>query len=168
MSISEIVNAVKQIGNKHITLTGGEPLLNKQAPELVSKLCREGFIVNIETNGTIDVVQYQNENTVITMDYKTESSGENTKMSVDRINTLRSCDILKIVCCETDFDDVEKLLSLIQTDAYIYISPIFGKVNPVSLVNFLKRMREKNIRSENIRMQIQLHKIIWHPEQRGV
>lgn len=168
MTVEQIIDEVKRIGNKHVTLTGGEPLQNKSTPALVDNLCKSGYFVNIETNGSFDVSAYQNENTIITMDYKTISSGENHKMSIERINTLRSCDVLKIVCADSDLHDVAKLLSEIETDAEVYISPVFGKEDPKELVTFLKMLRDTKVKSERIRVQIQLHKIIWNPEERGV
>lgn len=166
MSIDDIVCRAKLIGNTHITLTGGEPLINPDSLRLVSALCDAGFIVNIETNGSVDVTLFQNDKTVITMDYKTISSGENKKMSIDRINTLRKCDVLKIVCEESDFGDITAMLLKIKTEATVFISPVFGKIELKSLVSFAKRLR--NCGLKNIRVQVQLHKIIWNPEERGV
>lgn len=166
MSIDDIVCRAKLIGNTHITLTGGEPLINPDSLRLVSALCDAGFIVNIETNGSVDVTLFQNDKTVITMDYKTISSGENKKMSIDRINTLRKCDVLKIVCEESDFCDITAMLLKIKTEATVFISPVFGKIEPKILVSFAKKLR--NCGLKNIRVQVQLHKIIWNPEERGV
>lgn len=166
MSIDDIVCRAKLIGNTHITLTGGEPLINPDSLRLVSALCDAGFIVNIETNGSVDVTLFQNDKTVITMDYKTISSGENKKMSIGRINTLRKCDVLKIVCEESDFCDITAMLLKIKTEATVFISPVFGKIEPKILVSFAKKLR--NCGLKNIRVQVQLHKIIWNPEERGV
>ena len=166
MSIDDIVCKAEQIGNTHITLTGGEPLINQDSLKLVSALCDAGFIVNIETNGSVDATSFQNDKTVITMDYKTISSGENKKMSIDRINALRKCDVLKIVCEESDFSDITAMLLKIKTEATVFISPVFGKIEPKKLVPFAKRLR--NCGLKNIRVQVQLHKIIWNPEERGV
>lgn len=167
MSITEIVRKVRKIGNTHITLTGGEPLINPESACLVKALCDRGYMVNIETNGSVDVRQFQNDNTVITMDYKTISSGENKKMSIGRINALRKCDVLKIVCEKSDFPDIQDMLSKIKTNAAVFISPIFKEVEPKELVEFLKSMRDSGIEKE-IRVQVQLHKIIWNPDERGV
>lgn len=167
ISITEIVRKARKIGNTHITLTGGEPLINPESSSLVKALCECGFLVNIETNGSVDVRQFQNDNTVITMDYKTISSGENKKMSIDRINALRKCDVLKIVCELSDFEDIQKMLSDTKTDANIFISPVFGKVEPKELVFFAKHMRDNGV-NNRIRVQVQLHKIIWNPDERGV
>ena len=168
METSKILEAVKAFGNKHITLTGGEPLIHYGAKYLVKQLTKAGYIVNIETNGSIDISEYQTENTVITMDYKTASSGECSKMKLENLPLLRDTDVLKIVCRESDFPSILNLLKKNQIKSYIYISPIFGKVEPEKLVGFVQAMRDTGIDTQKIRVQLQLHKIIWNPEQRGV
>lgn len=165
MSIADIVEEVKRIGNKHITLTGGEPLIHSNVKGLIDSL--SDYTINIETNGSVDVEEYQAENTVITMDYKTVSSGENEKMSLRRINSLRSCDVLKIVCNEDDFENIADMLRICRTEAHIFISPIFKEIEPVKLVEFAKKLRDSGL-TNDIRVQVQLHKIIWKPEARGV
>lgn len=167
MSIDEIIEKVDAIGNKHITLTGGEPLIHREVENLIDRLCEKGYTVNIETNGSVDVVLYQFENTVITMDYKTISSGENDHMCDNFIKLLRTKDVLKIVCNEDDFEDIEQMLKRVKPRAQIFISPIFNEIKPEMLVNFSKRLRDKGI-CDNVRVQIQLHKIIWEPDARGV
>lgn len=169
MSVDDILKAVKDIGNKHITITGGEPLIHKDIAELINVLCDAGYIVNIETNGSVDVKQFQNDNTVITMDYKTISSGENSKMQNERINSLRECDVLKIVCRESDFSDMYYMLSTVKTKAHIFVSPIFCEIEPQKLVDFVKTVRDHKIcDNDDICVQVQLHKIIWQPDARGV
>ena len=165
LPIEEIVKKVDFIGNEHITLTGGEPLIHKDVSKLIESLSK--YTINIETNGSVDVEKYQTDNTIITMDYKTKSSGENNKMSIERINSLRSCDVLKIVCNESDFEDISSMLNKCNVKAHIFLSPIFNEIEPVKLVDFAKQLRDKG-HMNDIRVQIQLHKIIWRPEERGV
>lgn len=167
MSIDEIIEQVDAIGNKHITLTGGEPLIHREVEKLINRLCEKGYTVNIETNGSVNIVPYQFENTVITMDYKTISSGENGHMCDNYIKLLRTKDVLKIVCNEDDFEDIEQMLKRVKPRAQIFISPIFNEIKPEMLVNFSKLLRDKGI-CDNVRVQIQLHKIIWKPDARGV
>lgn len=166
MCLNDIIKKCKEYGNKHITLTGGEPLIHKEALELVKQLCKLDYIVNIETNGSIDISPYQMVNTVITADYKTKSSGENKRMLNTNLSQLRNTDVLKIVCSANDFDDIEKLLCSTEIKAPIYLSPIFKEVKPVQLVDFLKNLRGKT--KNRVKMQIQLHKIIWDADKRGV
>ena len=168
VGVNEIVEACKEFGNEHITLTGGEPLISYGADYLVRTLTDSGFIVNVETNGSVDVDHLQSGGVIITMDYKTISSGENHKMSKHRIESLRGCDVLKIVCEESDFEDIEKMLRSCNVHAHVFLSPVFGKIEPKKLVEFSKHLRDSRAFCGDIRVQVQLHKIIWNPDERGV
>lgn len=167
MSVDEIVEKAKKIGNTHVTLTGGEPLLHKESKTLVEKLVEEGFFVNIETNGSIDASGCMYESTLITMDYKTISSKMCSVSQLDNINKLREQDVLKIVCRESDFDNIRDMLKIIQSRPRVILSPIWEQIEPQKLVEFAKRLRDENI-WRDARVQVQLHKIIWKPNERGV
>lgn len=170
MTVNQILEKVKKIGYKNITLTGGEPLIHKDVAVLINKLAVEGYNVNIETNGTQDIDLYTDyQNVFITMDYKTISSGVNNKMNVSRLETLRECDVLKFVIgSEEDIKDIKQLLQTANIKSYIYFSPVFEKVQPSRLVDFLKELHDTGIRTDKTRVQVQLHKIIWKPNKRGV
>lgn len=167
-SLSNILSEVKRIGNKHVTLTGGEPLFAEHVNALIDALIDDGYIVNIETNGTIDIEPYVClEKTIITMDYKTLSSGMNKKMLLDNIAKLRKQDVLKFVCDESDFADIKRILTLYKPAGTIFLSPVYGKINPKKLVEFAKTLRDENI-NKDVKVQVQLHKIIWDVTERGV
>lgn len=166
MSIEDILTEVKRVGNTHITLTGGEPLIHQGVEHLIRTLYRNGFIVNIETNGAVDIEEYIFEPVLITMDYKTISSGVNSRMLDRNLEQLRPSDVLKIVCCENDFDDILTMAKSHNIKAPIYLSPIYGKIEPVKLVEFAKELRAEGV--ANVRVQLQIHKIIWKPDERGV
>lgn len=168
MSIPEVLEEVIKIGNKNVTLTGGEPLIHSGALELVRQLVGGGFCVNIETNGTVDIRPYLMDGVTITMDYKTIESGVNDKMLLSNIVLLRNTDVLKAVCASGDFDDIRKMLLKYKPRSYVYLSPIYGKIDPVELVDFLKRLRNEGICVDRARVQLQLHKIIWNPDTKGV
>lgn len=167
MSIDDILNEVSKYNCKHITLTGGEPLMYKNCINLINKLSTEGYFINIETNGSYEITPYLLKNCIITMDYKTPSSKMMHKMDFNNIERLRSEDVLKFVCDEDDLPLIEEVLMSYDIKSYIYISPILGKIEPSKLVDFLKNISEK-IDTDKIRIQVQLHKIIWNPEERGV
>lgn len=167
MSISDIIEKIKAIGNKKITLTGGEPLIHKDINRLIQELldCN----VNIETNGSVDISPYTClDNILVTMDYKTKSSGENTKMLYHNFSYLRESDVLKIVMRKEDESEVFDLLNEYDIKSYIYLSPVFGEYDPKELVGFLKYLKVAGIDTSKIRVQLQLHKIIWEPNERGV
>ena len=168
MTISEIIDKVKEIGFKNITLTGGEPLLQPNSIKLIDELISNGFLVNIETNGSIDITPLIEKPVIITLDYKTISSGANNKMLLDNLCKLREFDVLKFVCNPSDFEDIKKVLQEYKIRSYVYFSPIFGEIEPSELVEFLKSLHKDGINTTRTRVQVQLHKIIWDPNKRGV
>ena len=89
-------------------------------------------------------------------------------MKSSNLEKLREKDVLKIVCKESDFESITGLLATANLKCYVYISPIFGQVQPGKLVRFLQTLRDNGIDTEKYRIQVQLHKIIWNPETRGV
>lgn len=162
MTPQEIYNQVYKLGGKRITLTGGEPLIHKDVKVLVDLLIQKGYEVNIETNGSVDITLFLDKHTIITMDYKCASSDMEDKMLLDNISKLRKQDVLKfVVSDDNDLDTVQRIY--LNTKATVYISPVFGRIEPKQIVEY---MLEHNM--ENCRVQVQLHKIIWNPEERGV
>lgn len=168
MSINEIIDKVKEIGYTNITLTGGEPLLQKNSIELINKLIENGFYVNIETSGSIDITPLLDKNVIITIDYKTKSSGMNDKMLLDNYKKLRETDVIKFVCNKNDLEDIKGFIKENPTLAYIYISPIFNEIQPYELVDYMKELHKDGYNTKKLRMQVQLHKVIWDPNKRGV
>lgn len=166
MTVSEIVKQVKRIGNRRVTLTGGEPLIHGGVITLIYALLDCGCTVNIETNGTCDITPYTRlYGVIITMDYKTLASGMNDEMLMSNMAKLREQDVLKIVCNENDFDDVAALLQEYCPNCTVFLSPIYGEIEPVKLIDFAKKLRGCGT---EVRVQLQLHKIIWNPSERGV
>lgn len=162
MTPQEIYIQVYKLGGKRITLTGGEPLIHKDVKVLVDLLIQKGYEVNIETNGSVDITSFLDKHTIITMDYKCASSDMEDKMLLDNISKLRKLDVLKfVVSDDNDLDTVQRIYQ--NTKATVYISPVFGRIEPKQIVEY---MLEHNM--ENCRVQVQLHKIIWNPEERGV
>lgn len=168
MTIEEIVNKVREVGNINITLTGGEPLLQKHSLELINELINNGFNVNIETNGAMDITPLLDKNVIITLDYKTLSSGMNEKMLLSNFEKLRENDVLKFVGNRDDLKNIKEVLKTLNIKSYVYLSPIFNEIEPKELVDFLKELRNEGINVSKTRVQVQLHKIIWDPAERGV
>lgn len=174
MTVEEIVAKCKELGNNRITFTGGEPLMQKDAKELLSKLTLAGFEVNVETNGNIPIRDYRTidldlpiaqNRLIMTMDWKSPSSGMRDKMVVDNLYCLSNSDVLKfVVGSKEDLDDMKNTLEQYKIRCNnIFVSPIFGQIEPKDIVEYLK---ENNM--QNVRMQLQLHKFIWPVEMRGV
>jgi len=167
MNITEILNEVKKYKNRNITLTGGEPLAHKETNKLIEELIKNNYFVNIETNGSIDIEPYIGK-CLITMDYKCKSSLMEKTMLLSNLEKLSETDVLKFVINSEDFDCIEKILRDFNIKSYIYISPIFNEINLPDIVEFMKKCNEKGIDMSKVRMQVQLHKIIWNPDMRGV
>lgn len=164
MSVDAVVTAIEGYGCKNVTLTGGEPLIQKDAFELVDKLYMKGYSVQIETCGAVDFSQFLYiPNVMITMDWKSHSSGMTDRMKPELLSMLRPYDVLKFVVGSRE--DLDQMLEVSKnTSAKIYISPIFGMIKPVEIVDY---MLEHNL-DERYTAQVQLHKIIWDPNARGV
>lgn len=167
MTISEILKKISVYNCKNITLTGGEPLIHNDVNELIDKLLENGYKVNIETNGSIDITPYLNK-CLVTMDYKLPSSGMEKYMNLDNLEKLEENDVLKFVTEESDFNTIEEILRNYNIKSYIYLSPIFGSISPDKIVIFMKHLNEIGINTEKMRVQVQLHKVIWDPSERGV
>lgn len=174
MSIQEIVDKVKALGVKSITITGGEPLVHPGVKNLVEHLLYEGYWINIETNGTVDVDDFRcavggNKNDGVsrlffTVDYKCPSSGMEKHMKMDMYHKLRSTDVVKfVVGSKDDLDRALTVLEEMQTKAEVYFSPIFGSIEPKEIVEYILEHK-----LHNCKVQLQLHKIIWSPETKGV
>lgn len=165
MQIPSIVKEVEQLGVERITLTGGEPLMHPQVEYLVNALLEEGYEVNIETNGSLDIYPYTlKDNVIITMDYKSISSGENSKMNPANFRYLREQDVLKfVVGSKEDLADMKDVIESYNPSCSIFVSPIFNQIETSEIVEFIK-----DNKLNEVRVQVQLHKIIWEPSKRGV
>ena len=166
MSIDEILVEISNYNCKNITLTGGEPLLFKESSDLIEKLLEKGYKVNIETNGSIDITKYLGK-CLITMDYKLPSSNMEKYMNLSNLENLTENDVLKFVTQESDFDKIEEILKSYKLKCHVYISPIFDKIEPSKIVDFMKKLSNE-IDMSRVRVQVQLHKVIWDPNERGV
>ena len=168
MTMDDVMSEVARHQNTNVTLTGGEPLLN--GCDLACQLADKGYNVNIETNGSLDITPVLRDGIIVTMDFKTPSSGETESMLLSNLNKLRPEDVLKFVMADTDVDFVEKLLqqSYPLHCPFIYLSPVFGKGKPAFFVECLKRWSRSGIDTGKMRVQLQLHKYIWDPNTKGV
>ena len=168
MSAEEIASLVRESGIVNVTLTGGEPLLQKELPELVELLISDGRRVEIETNGSIDIspLAKSKSRPSFTLDYKLPSSGMEKHMLTGNYEYLTESDTVKFV--SGSITDLERAKSIIDRyslteKCHVYISPVFGRIQPAEIVEFMK-----SARMNNVRLQLQLHKFIWDPMKKGV
>ncbi len=166
-SIEEIVAYAKKQNVKNITLTGGEPLIQEGINELIIALRKEGFRVEIETNGSVDIKKFFNDVLVsYTLDYKLPTSLMESKMNLDNYKYISKKDSVKFVC--GSIEDLCKAKSIIlkydlQNKTNCLLSPVFNMINLEDMVNFLI---DNNL--NDVRLCLQIHKIIWDPNKRGV
>lgn len=170
MTVEEAFDDVNKFGIYHVTITGGEPLLEenkKWMTEFIQRLLWNNYVVDVETNGAIDYRYWKNEfkgnDFVLIMDWKAPSSKMNKFMIESNLSILDESDIIKIVVTDNDFDEVEKIVNS-KTKAQIYISPVFNQVTMEKIPEFILKHKEY----DNLRCQIQMHKIFWDPNKRGV
>lgn len=170
MTVREIIAAVDVGGPKSVTLTGGEPLIHPHVDKLIKELCAKGYRVNVETNGSVDSKQFRKfhiDNLFFTMDWKSISSGVERTMRThnpDHFKNLRKTDVIKfVVGTKADLDDMKQMIEMIRPVAKLYVSPIFGMIEPAEIADYILANK-----LYDVRLQVQLHKIVWPPEMRGV
>lgn len=163
-TINEIIVEVKKYDCKLVEVTGGEPLVQNESLELMQRLCNEGFEVMLETGGSLPIKEID-KRVMIIMDLKCPSSKMMKKNLYENINHIKPSDEIKFVIgTREDYDWSKELIikySLTQKCSVLF-SVVFGQLEPVQLVNWIL---EDKI---NVRYQLQMHKIIWHPEKKGV
>lgn len=161
MSVQNIVDEVKTYGCPNVTITGGEPLIHPGIEKLIKALMNENYALNIETNGSVVPPL---DGPIYTVDFKTNASGMTDSMVEKAFTVLDERDVIKFVVGSTG--DLEQALSFIEghnIKANIFVSPVFDKIDLEVIADWLKEHK-----LFNWRMQLQLHKYIWDPDQRGV
>ena len=167
--IRQIAVCGARLGITKIRLTGGEPLLREGMAELITAILSDPQRrVEIETNGSVDLSPYceLERRPSFTMDYKMPDSGMEHAMRLSNMEKLSSEDTVKFVVSSRS--DMERALEIIEKydlreRTAVYFSPVFGRIEPVEMVDFLM---EKKL--NDVKIQIQLHKMIWDPQKRGV
>lgn len=163
-SFDEIAAEVAGYGCNLVEVTGGEPLLQKAAIPFLARLCDAGYEVLLETGGGIDIAPVDPRVRRI-VDVKCPASGESGNNHWPNLEALRPTDELKMVLAgEADYlwarDLVrEKKLAEI---CPVHFSPVHGEIVLEELAGWILRDRLP------VRLQVQLHKLIWDPQRRGV
>ena len=118
---------------------------------------------NIETNGTI-VPSFQRENVWFTYDYKTPSSLAEESMNIDIFKVATERDLIKfVVGSPEDLDCMRHIIDQYPTAAQIYVSPVWGQIEAVLIIDYMKAYN-----LQNVRFQLQIHKFVWDPDTKGV
>lgn len=169
MSAEEIYFYIKETGVKNVTLTGGEPLIQENIKELLELISSDRELYcEIETNGSVDLKPFCDikNRPSFTMDYKLPSSNMEEYMCTDNFSLLSENDTVKFVSGSKE--DLIKAKEIMEKynligRVNVYISPVFGSIEPKEIVEF---MIENKLNDVNL--QLQLHKIIWDPDMKGV
>jgi 7-carboxy-7-deazaguanine synthase len=157
MSLAAIMLKVAELGAPYVTVTGGEPLAQKECHGLLTALCDAGYSVSLETGGAMDIRAVDSRVSVI-LDIKTPGSGELAKNLWSNLALLKASDEVKFVLCDrADYDWAKQQLGehkLNQTCPVIF-SPVYSQVQPSDLAAWVLADKLP------VRMQVQLHKILW-------
>jgi 7-carboxy-7-deazaguanine synthase len=157
MSLADIMLKVAELGAPYVTVTGGEPLAQKECHGLLTALCDAGYSVSLETGGAMEIRAVDPRVSVI-LDIKTPGSGELAKNLWSNLALLKVSDEVKFVLCDrADYDWAKQQLAehkLNQTCPVIF-SPVYSQVEPSDLAAWVLADKLP------VRMQVQLHKILW-------
>lgn len=161
MDMDEIVASVDDFGADYVTVTGGEPLAQKNVHYLLTSLCDKEYTVSLETSGALPIDKVD-QRVINILDIKTPDSGESEKNDYRNIGWLKPSDQIKFVLCSRRDYDWAKF----KIDEYglsdrvneILLSPSHGQLNPTQLADWILADKLK------VRFQQQLHKHLWNDE----
>ena len=164
MPYEDILSEVAKLNCSLVEITGGEPLMQSNTPELVELLLKNDYTVLLETAGAHDISVISEKVSRI-VDMKCPGSGMLEKNDYKNLERLTSHDELKfVVADENDFRWAEELVKKhkLQDKCPLLVSPVFSKISEVELANLVLDSSVK------FKFQLQLHKYIWGPEAKGV
>jgi 7-carboxy-7-deazaguanine synthase len=166
LEVIDILQIIESYQCPLVEITGGEPLIHADTPGLIKILLDKGFKVLLETNGSQDISQIDNRCVKI-VDIKCPGSGEVDQNDLSNLFRLTGSDELKFVIgSREDYEFAKKIIRLEKSAPYnpkqINFSPVFGILEPKRLAEWILEDRLQ------VRLNLQLQKIIWTPEERGV
>lgn len=157
ISINDILRETARYRAKYVTVTGGEPLAQQSCPDLLRRLCDEGYQVSLETSGALDISGVD-ERVARIVDIKTPGSGEAEKNRLENLSGLMAHDQIKFVICDMrDYAWARDMLRDRQLNerCEILFSPSHGQLNAALLAGWILEDQLP------VRLQIQLHKYLW-------
>lgn len=167
MTAEDICAYIMETGITNVTLTGGEPLAAEGIDILLAQLSGLPVRLEIETSGAVDIsVCRVSPSAVVTVDYKLPSSGMESRMVIKNFTVLEPEDTVKFVAGSRE--DLDRTLEVIREyhlteKCHVHISPVWGKLSPSEIADFIVGNR-----LNGVRLQMQIHKIVWDPNRRGV
>ncbi len=164
ISLSDIISTINGYGCRNVCVTGGEPLLQKNINKLINLLKKNHFNVYIETNGSLNIDTLP-KGIVRVVDIKCPGSGMDQEMDWKNIKRLKHKDEVKfIISSKNDYEwakGITKKYKIIDK-ATVLFGLIHGKLKPKTLAGWILKD------GLGVRLQLQLHKIIWPNKARGV
>ena len=164
-SLEDVISRVHEFGCQLVEITGGEPLAQREAFELIRRLCDDGFEVLIETGGYVSTEDVDDRAKII-LDVKCPASGEEPRNHWPNLGRLRGEDEVKFVIADRgDWDYAQTVIQkydLQNKAGAILISPAWEQIDLKALAEWVSSS------GLNVRMQLQLHKYIWGADVRGV
>lgn len=163
-AVEEVLARVRAFGLRLVEVTGGEPLLQEDSPELIRRLAAAGHEVLVETNGTQDLSPVAGAASLV-VDVKTPSSGHAGSFLEANLGLLGPGDELKFVVADRgDFDYAMRFIERhrLAGRCELLLSPAWGMLEPARLAAWILAERAP------VRLQVQLHKYIWPGAERGV
>lgn len=160
MTLQEVVDEVAKYAPRYVTVTGGEPLAQKNCLPLLTMLCDAGYEVSLETSGALDISAVDMR-VMRVVDIKTPASGEQAKNRWENLPLLTPHDEIKFVICdEADYLWAGEIMAMhhLADICPVSISPAQGSLNATQLAEWILRDRLP------VRFQVQLHKILWNNE----
>ncbi len=165
MEIMEILEHLAAYKCSLVEITGGEPLLQHDTPALINRLLENGYEVMMETNGSFDISRVDGRCIKI-VDIKCPSSGESDKNDLLNLKRLNSNDQVKFVIgCREDYVYAKEIMASIPPEfpkKHVLFSPVSDKMSPALLAGWMLADQL------DVRLHLQLHKIIWPDAPRGV
>jgi len=157
ITIDELLKSVADYKTHYVTVTGGEPLAQKQSLSLLNKLCDKNYIVSLETSGALDT-KHVDQRVIKILDLKTPGSGESKKNYYDNLGYLTKNDQVKFVICNrNDYEWAKQKIQEFKLEkrCHLLFSPSYTELQPKSLAQWILDDHLP------VRMQLQLHKVIW-------
>ena len=164
MSVDDVFQEIEKLNCPLVELTGGEPLLQPKVALLADRLLDAGYKVLVETGGHMDI-DIISSRTVRIVDMKCPASEMTDKNDYKNLARVTSQDEIKFVIQnKEDFIWAEALIKQykLESKCTVILSPVFGVMAPLELTDLLL---ESGL---NVRMQMQLHKLLWSPDKTGV
>jgi len=164
LTVEQVLEQVRAYKCPLVEITGGEPLLQGEVHSLIDRLLLEGYEVLVETGGSLDVGRLD-PRVVKILDLKAPGSGMDRLNNLDNLQYLDRKDQIKfVVANRRDYEWAKQMMAehALAEKAQALFSPVFGELHPRELAEWILADRLP------VRLQIQLHKYLWDPDQRGV